>query len=108
MSHFGRGELKDWVSTPPTLGIPLGYFTMMDFYTQLYFFLCLFMQRSALLPVKTGEDVLTSTNARVLLGGRGLVARQVRAHELDAHLSCVSSHRRKPMVLLPVLTASIL
>lgn len=80
----------------------------MDFYTQLYFFPCLFLQRSALLPVKTVEDVSTSTNARVLLGGRGLVARQVRAHGLDAHLSCVSSHHREPVVLLPVLTASIL
>lgn len=81
---------------------------LMDFYTQLYFFPCLFLQRSALLPVKTGEDASTSTNARVLLGGRGLVARQVRAHGLDAHLSCVSSHHRKAMVLLPVLTASVL
>lgn len=77
MSHFGRGELKERVSAPPTLVIHLGYFTMMekDFHTQLYFFMCLFLQRSALLPVKTGEDVSMSTNARVLMDGRGLVAR---------------------------------
>lgn len=59
------------------LVIHLGYFTMMekDFYTQLCSFMSLFLQRSALLPAKTGEDALMSTNARVLLGGRGLVAR---------------------------------
>lgn len=80
MSHFGKGELKDWVSAPPALVIQLGNFTVMekDFYTQLYF-LCVFspffLQPSAPLPVKTGEDVWTLTNARVLVGGRGLVAR---------------------------------
>lgn len=77
MSRFGRGELKDWVSAPPTLVMHLEYFTMMekDCYPQLYFFMCLFLQRSALLPVKMGEDVSMSTNARVPVGGRGLVAR---------------------------------
>lgn len=77
MSHFGRGELKDWVSAPPMLVNRLGYFTMMekDFYTQFYFFMCSFLQLSALPPVRTGEDVSMSTNAHVLVGGRGLVAR---------------------------------
>lgn len=50
----------------------------------------LFPQRSALPPVKMGEDVWMSTNARVLVDGRGLGARQVRAHRLDLHLSFAS------------------
>lgn len=80
VSRFGKGELKDWVSAPPALVIQLGNVTMMkkDFYTQLYLFLCFFfffLKLCALLPVKTGEDVSMLTNARVLVGGRGLVAR---------------------------------
>lgn len=46
-----------------------------DFYTRLYVFMCLFLQRSALLPVKMAEDVSMSTDARALVAGTGLVVR---------------------------------